>query len=379
MKILLCSSTFEHIHHGPAKFANLILEINALYPRYQVRVLTEDASETELTRQSAVYKANIRIPRWLKPLGQVIRMFQYYHQALRVRNEYPYDVLVFNNAFIGLWAAVVSKQPTVGMVNDEKNLLATLGSLSNNRQSLKQYVFRFLERLAVHRHDRVIANSEFLTKRLTEGYRLPPGKVKRLYKAIDLERVNYVSERTFGSPVKVLFVKADFNVGRLDLLVKALERLRHHQFILSIIGPEKRFEQTIRNLCSNATNVAVGYLGPQPQAVVYQYLYGYDLFCVPSATEALGVANIEALAAGIPVISTRVGGIPEVLDQGNNGWLVEPGDPAALADAIRDCIADSGRRRQQSENGLRYIRRFSKETMFASFIEIITDVVEECN
>jgi glycosyltransferase involved in cell wall biosynthesis len=203
--------------------------------------------------------------------------------------------------------------------------------------------------------------------------------VKRLYKAIDLERVNYVSERTFGSPVKVIFVKADFNVGRLDLLVKALERLPHHQFILSIIGPEKRFERTIRKLCSNATNVAVQYLGPQPQAVVYQYLYGCDLFCVPSATEALGVANIEALAAGIPVISTRVGGIPEVLDQGNNGWLVEPGDPAALADAIRECIADSGRRRQQSENGLRYIRRFSKEMMFASFIEIITDVVEECN
>ncbi len=377
MKILLCSNTFEHIHHGPAKFANLILEINALYPRHQVRVLTEDVSAPALDRHAAVYKATIRIPKWLKPLGQVLRMFQYYHQARRLRNEYPYDVLVFNNAFIGLWAAVVSRQPTVGMVNDEKNLLATWGKLRNDRRLIRQFIFRFLERMAVHRHCRVIANSDFLTRRLTDGYRLPPGKVKRLYKAIDLEGVNYVPERTFGSPVKVLFVKADFVVGRLDVLVKALARLGQHQFVLTIIGPEKRFEQTISTLCSSAPNVAVQYLGPQPQAVVYQYLYGYDLFCVPSATEALGVANIEALAAGIPVISTRVGGIPEVLDQGNNGWLVEPGDPAALANAIRECIADSGRRRRQSENGLQYIRRFSKETMFATFMEIMADVVDE--
>ena len=96
----------------------------------------------------------------------------------------------------------------------------------------------------------------------------------------------------------------------------------------------------------------------------------YDIFCVPSYTEAFGVANIEALAHGISVISTSVGGIPEVLDNGKNGWLVESGNSQALADAITECIQMPELRVQKAENGLSFIQKFSKDEMLRNFVEM---------
>ena len=59
-----------------------------------------------------------------------------------------------------------------------------------------------------------------------------------------------------------------------------------------------------------------------------------DIFCVPSHKEALGVANLEALSRGVPVISSNAGGIPEVLNYGKCGWMANPGDSEDLASVL---------------------------------------------
>ncbi|MEZ4903995.1 MAG: glycosyltransferase family 4 protein [Spirosomataceae bacterium] len=102
----------------------------------------------------------------------------------------------------------------------------------------------------------------------------------------------------------------------------------------------------------------------------------HDIFCVPSYTEAFGVANIEALAHGISVISTRVGGIPEVLDHGNNGWLVESGQVEALAAAIKECIENPKLRLQKAERGRSFIQKFSKDEMLRNFVEMLNTANE---
>ena len=116
-------------------------------------------------------------------------------------------------------------------------------------------------------------------------------------------------------------------------------------------------------------------LGDQPQQVVYEHLGTNDIFCIPSLKEALGVANIEALASGISVISTNTGGIPEVLDNGNNGWLVNLNDPQALADAIKECIGNAQKRMDKSINGRKFISKFSVDTMLDNFIRILEDAL----
>src|SRR5204863_7072488 len=65
-----------------------------------------------------------------------------------------------------------------------------------------------------------------------------------------------------------------------------------------------------------------------------------DAFVLPSLSEAFPNAAIEAMAAGLPVVASRVGGLPDLVDEGRTGVLVPPSDPRALADALTALIAD---------------------------------------
>ena len=90
------------------------------------------------------------------------------------------------------------------------------------------------------------------------------------------------------------------------------------------------------------------------------------IYVLPSFAEGLPVSVLEAMAAGVPVISTPVGGIPEVITHGREGLLVPPGDVAALSEAICQLLADVNLRTQMGRNGaLRFERDFSVEAVLA--------------
>ena len=375
MKILFCTNAFENITNGPVRFANIILEINALFLEHELRVLTEDVSENRLLGLRYVYKLKLNIPRLLKPLGQVLRWFIYYRKIKEIEKTYDFDILVYINSFNGLWASLVSKKPTVGMINDEKNMLATWQNFELKPLWIKRFTFQQFERWSAKRHRLVIANSEFLTQRIISKYQLPAWKVKRLYKSIPLSGIAFNADRNFGEAIKILFVKADYLVGQLPVLADALKTLTQYQFLLTVVGPEPQFETHLCSFFTDIPNLTLDYVGAQPQERVFGYMSEYDIFCVPSYTEAFGVANIEALAHGISVVSSRVGGIPEVLDDGKNGWLVESGNVLALANALETCIENPDERRRRSQNGRKFIEKFSKDEMLRNFVEMLGTLI----
>jgi glycosyltransferase involved in cell wall biosynthesis len=95
-----------------------------------------------------------------------------------------------------------------------------------------------------------------------------------------------------------------------------------------------------------------------------------DLFVLPTLADCFSMVLIEALAAGIPVIATRVGGIPEIVLEGKTGYLVDAGDSAALGDAIEALISDPSRRGSMGERGradalCRYDARENARRLFA--------------
>ncbi len=91
------------------------------------------------------------------------------------------------------------------------------------------------------------------------------------------------------------------------------------------------------------------------QSDLDQYFPHFDLLAIPSYTEGLPNVALEALAAGVPVVATAVGGTPEVIDDGQTGCLVPAGNPAQLADRIRHVLSDGAVRRQMSEQGRRRV------------------------
>lgn len=375
MKILFCTNAFENVTNGPVRFANIILEINELFPNHEIRIITEDVSEERLEKLKYVYKVRVAIPRFLKPFGQLLRWFIYYRKVKEIEKTYDFDVLVFINSFNGTWASLVSQKPTVGMINDEKNMLSTWQNFELKPLWTKRFLFKQFERLSAQKHKLVIANSEFLQERIRKTYHLSPEKVTKLYKSIPLDDIEFNPHRAFSSPIKVLFVKADYLVGQLPLVAEALTNLPEYQFLLTVVGPEPWFESHLKLFFAYSSNIQLDYVGPQPQSQVYEYLRSHDIFCVPSYTEAFGVANIEALAHGISVISSRVGGIPEVLDNGSNGWLIESGNVAMLSMAVRECIQHPELRLQKAQKGRIFIQKFSKDEMLRNFVEMLESVI----
>ncbi|AWV07715.1 glycosyltransferase [Marilutibacter maris] len=105
----------------------------------------------------------------------------------------------------------------------------------------------------------------------------------------------------------------------------------------------------------------IEFTGAQPQERIRDWMRSATMFALPSQVAADGnrdgipVALMEAMASGCPVISTRVSGIPELIEHDRNGLLVEPRDPAALADAIRSLMADPALRSRLALQARRHI------------------------
>lgn len=106
------------------------------------------------------------------------------------------------------------------------------------------------------------------------------------------------------------------------------------------------------------------------------YMRTFDVFALPTRAEPFGKVVIEAMAAGCPVVATRVGGIPEIITGDDLGTLIAPDDPAALATAITDYLTDADRRRRVGTSGAASVRaRFGMSAMLDQLQSLYDDVL----
>jgi glycogen(starch) synthase len=154
-------------------------------------------------------------------------------------------------------------------------------------------------------------------------------------------------------------------IGRLvpqkgfDVLIRAFASLvssfPHHLFI----GGEGRERASLESLVEEMHLVGrVRFLGRVDRAAVPPLFRGASCFVLPSRHEPLGIVNIEAMAAGVPVIASRVGGVPELMDDGISGLLVACGDHEALAAKLRSVLGDGDLAARLGAGGLEAARAF---------------------
>ncbi len=103
----------------------------------------------------------------------------------------------------------------------------------------------------------------------------------------------------------------------------------------------------------------------------------WDIFVQPSLAEGFGIAALEAMAVGLPVVVSRVGGLPELVEDSRTGLLVPPGDPAALAQCLAGLARDPERRRALGTAGRERAReRFSVEQMVKAIADVYAEILD---
>lgn len=139
----------------------------------------------------------------------------------------------------------------------------------------------------------------------------------------------------------------------LPMLFESLVALKssHPNCRLTVVGdgPDRgNLEALVDEL---ALRDRVTFVGYQSQSDVRKYLRQVDIFILPSFSEGVPVVLMEAMAAGVPVIATRVGGIGELVDEGVNGYLAIPGDSQSLTQHLDTLLSDPQRRAEFGANG----------------------------
>jgi len=119
----------------------------------------------------------------------------------------------------------------------------------------------------------------------------------------------------------------------------------------------------------------VRFIGAQPRERVLELFRAADASILSSIWENFPHTVVEALAAGTPVIATRVGGVSEVVADGENGLLVPPGDPDALADAVRRFFADDELRARLQARAAESVRAYDRDVVFARIEQALADAI----
>jgi glycosyltransferase involved in cell wall biosynthesis len=220
----------------------------------------------------------------------------------------------------------------------------------------------------------VIVNSTFIRDLLVHRDHVRSDKIDVLYNGIDIKRFsivkNKISSLAFLSQTStIIAVVANMYSpvkGHTTLIKAAVEVCRELPDVLfALIGDGKERPSLERQAIASGLGRNFLFLGSRQD--VPELLACCDISVLPSDSEGFPNAILEAMAAHLPVIATRVGGVPEVVDDEVTGLLVPPADPAALSAAILRVLKDQGLRKRLAEAGHNLVaERFSFEQLTSS-------------
>jgi len=204
-----------------------------------------------------------------------------------------------------------------------------------------------LEKQIYHNASLVFVRSLNVQRSVIEDYQCPPKNVILVYAGSNVNISPIKTVNADYSTPHILFVGIEWKRKGGPDLIEAFKLVRETcpQARLTIVGAKPDIQ---------LPNCDV--IGPVKSADLDRYYQKASIFCLPTYVEPFGIVFIEAMSAHLPIIATRVGAIPDFVEDGDNGWLVEPGDVPGLANALlklinnpQDCAVFGERGFQQTQ------------------------------
>jgi alpha-maltose-1-phosphate synthase len=243
-------------------------------------------------------------------------------------------------------------------------------------------VSSWVERAAVEQAERVVAVSNDMRADVLRHFSVAPERVTVIHNGVDAEAFRRTDRREALArhgitPPFVLFVgRISEQKGIFHLLDAVAGFPDGVQLVLCASSPDTPALES-RVAARVAADPRVRWINAVlPRDELVQLYSQAALFVCPSIYEPFGLINLEAMACGTPVVASRVGGIPEVVADDETGWLVPPGDPDALASAVRRLLGDPERAAAFGRAGRRRVEaQFSWDRIAALTLGVYRDAI----
>ena len=206
-----------------------------------------------------------------------------------------------------------------------------------NHSSLAQKVFSFVYQLT----GRVICVSQSVKKHLVKTGEIQDDKGEVVYNPVSFS-AQY--ERSTSEIFTIIYVGRLEKVKNVETLLRAFSKIQNKSVELNIVGDGR--EKEFLELLATELNISerVSFKGFQKEPA--QFIAQADLFVLPSYSEGFGIAAVEAMYQKVPVLCSNVGGIPEFVNDGQNGWLFNPNNIEDLVYQLDLIISKSAEERK---------------------------------
>ena len=246
---------------------------------------------------------------------------------------------------------------------------------------LKNNLWRFFSFILLNKANAVIALTYDMKKKLSsirgdDVYVIGNGITLEKFSGIkkdDARRLLGVNDERFVI-ICVANLRPEKGINFLIFSIKEVLAYDGRALLLLVGSGSLRYE--LENLVKIlGLDKNVHFLGKMDNEKIPLCLSVADIFVLPSISEGFGIALLEAMAAGLPIIATRVGGIPYVLEDGKNGLLVNPGSSSDLAEKILMLMRSPELMKKMSEANREKSRSYSWENIVSQLEKLLNEVV----
>jgi len=323
--------------------------------RYEILVAVSADGNGELFKLmgSLRIRANelVHLRRNISPVKDILAVFE----LRRLIRKFHPDTVFLNSSKAGFVGSLATRLLTTK--NYKPKTIYRIGGWTFNDPwpKWKKWLFIVLERVSARWKNIIIVNNKHDFEQARALKINPKEKVVLIYNGLDIYKMDLLSKEEALEKLKMFRNKkivgtiANFYPPKgIKFLVESAEYFKNKDDVVFVIIGDGEERSKIENLIEQkGLQNKVFLAGQIPDA--HKLLSAFDIFVLPSVKEGFPWAVIEAMAAKLPVIATKVGAVPEIIEDGKSGFIVEPGRPEKIAEKLQDLLNDD---RLQRELGI---------------------------
>lgn len=340
------------------KTLNTIYGLKDKYDFYLGYGAEFEEAQVKKLRDNGIKTKRFSLLRHYDPFSIFFSVFQMY----RYIKEHRFQIVHTHSTEAGVAgriAAYLARTPIV------IHTIHGVPFIENRNRLLRDFLLLW-ERVMAKATTKFESNADIITKKFLEKGVGKKDQYVTVYSGVDIEKFNGAKPLDLGSPAdhfKALMAgRLAKGKGFEELIQAAKKVLEQNKQVSFVIAGEGELEKSIkRTIHDNGLQDHFLLLGYRDD--LCRVMKSVDLFVLPSHAEGTPRVITEAMAAGLPIIATNVGGIPEQVEDRKNGLLIEPKRPDQLANAILGLMDDRELRLQMGREGYKKAQRFSRDKM----------------